>query len=244
MWVGLAIPIPRLYGFEGGELAGSTGVMSRFVRRMELEDVPQVSEIEREAFPLPWPATNFRRELTSSSLTHYVVACRELSETTGIAPQLAPPTNDARNMGSQFERVRSGLARIFRGEMVQVATSQLILGFAAVWFMADEAHLANIAVREACRQQGVGEQLLISVIRLSVERGARFITLEVRASNQAAQALYAKYGFDEMGIRRGYYSDNGEDAVLMTAEGIGAEHFREGFLRLSRDYTLRRGIEV
>jgi ribosomal-protein-alanine N-acetyltransferase len=211
---------------------------------MELDDVPQVSEIEREAFPLPWPATNFRRELTSSSLTHFLVACREWSETTEIAPQLAPPDTNLRNMGSQFERLTSGFARIFRREMVQVAPSQLILGFAAVWFMADEAHLANIAVREACRQQGVGEHLLISVIRLAVERGARFITLEVRASNQAAQALYAKYGFDEVGIRHGYYSDNGEDAVLMTAEAVGTEHFREGFLRMSRDYTRKRGIEV
>lgn len=220
------------------------GAMTLSVRAMELEDIPQVSEIEREAFPPPWPATNFRRELMTSSLTHYLVAYEELSDNERLDTELEDADCNVRSSGSKLGILGTSIRRLFRGEAAREAPTQLILGFAGIWFMADEAHLANIAVREAYRQQGVGELLLISIIKLAIERGARFITLEVRSTNKAAQALYKKYGFVEAGTRRGYYTDNREDAVLMTADGITSFPFEENFLRLSQACAEKWGVKV
>jgi len=218
--------------------------MTLSVRAMEVEDIPQVSEIEREAFPPPWPATNFRRELTSGSLTHYLVVCEGLYVSKRLASELEDADCNVRSSESKLGTLRSRFGRLFRPEAPRIAPRQRILGFAGVWFMAGEAHLANIAVSEAYRQRGVGELLLISVINLATERNARFITLEVRLTNKGAQALYKKYGFVEAGIRRGYYTDNGEDAVLMTADGITSAPFEENLLRLSQAYAQKWGVRV
>lgn len=209
---------------------------------MELEDISQASEIEREAFPPPWPATNFRRELMISSLTHYLVAYEELHE--NPATELEDADCNVRSSESKLGTLRSSFRRLFRPEVARMTPRQRILGFACLWFMADEAHLANIAVREAYRQRGVGEQLLISIIKLAMERDARFITLEVRSTNKVAQALYKKYGFVQAGIRRSYYTDNREDAVLMTADGITSAPFEENFLRLSQAHAQKWEIKV
>ena len=211
---------------------------------MELEDIPQVSGIEREAFPPPWPATNFRRELTSSSLTHYLVVYEELYESKRLDGEPEGADCNVRSSKSKLETLRSSLRRLFRPEADRIALRQRILGFVAIWFMANEAHIANIAVREAHRQRGVGELLLISVIKLAIEHNARFITLEVRFTNKAAQALYKKYGFVEVGTRRAYYTDNREDALLMTADGITSAPFEENFLRLSQAYARKWRIRV
>jgi ribosomal-protein-alanine N-acetyltransferase len=93
-----------------------------------------------------------------------------------------------------------------------------IVGYAGLWFIVDEAHLTSIAVREEQRRRGIGEQLLKASLQLAAARQAAMMTLEVRASNQAAQALYEKYGFKTVGVRRGYYTDNHEDAYLMTVD--------------------------
>lgn len=212
--------------------------MSYFMRPMEMGDINQVSGIEREAFPPPWPATNFKRELTSNTLTYYFVACEEAS----VSKQ-TPPENV--NVGcnissrSRFEALRHGLRRLFGVKQLSETPCQFVLGFAGLWFMADEAHLANIAVRESHRNQGIGESLLISVIELAIERKARFVTLEVRASNKAAQALYRKYGLVEVGSRRAYYMDNKEDAVIMTAEPIISPAYLSSFQRLKQDHAQR-----
>jgi len=103
--------------------------------------------------------------------------------------------------------------------------------------MADEAHLANIAVRLDRRREGIGELLLIAVIDLAIERQARFFTLEVRASNKEAQALYGKFGLIEVGTRRGYYMDNKEDAVIMTADNITSQSYIDGIRQLKQAHA-------
>ena len=100
------------------------------------------------------------------------------------------------------------------------------MGFAGLWMLADEAHITNIAVREKHRRQGIGETLLIAIVELAIELGAHLITLEVRASNSEVQKLYAKYGFVRVGLRRGYYTDNREDAVLMSIEDVESARVR------------------
>ncbi len=98
--------------------------------------------------------------------------------------------------------------------------------------MVDEAHLASIAVSKEFRRQAVGEHLLIGVLDLAIEHSASLVTLEVRATNTAAQALYEKYGFAVVGLRPADYSDNKEDAVLMTASDIRSTSYQGDFHRL------------
>jgi len=215
--------------------------MTYSIRDMELRDISQVSQIEREAFPPPWPATNFKRELTSNSLTHYLIAYEEMPEQKESAPEVETVNNPGPPR-SRLEALRSGLRRLFGRSERPAVPSQFILGFAGLWFMVDEAHVANIAVRGAYRRQGIGERLLISAIEIAIERKARFITLEVRASNKIAQSLYMKYSLIEVGNRRGYYMDNKEDAVIMTAEGITSASYVKRFQNLKQAHARRWGI--
>ena len=92
-----------------------------------------------------------------------------------------------------------------------------VIGYAGMWTIIEEAHMTNIAVDSDFRGYHLGERLLDELMRLAVELGMVRITLEVRASNKVAQNLYKKKGFDEAGIRKAYYSDNGEDACIMWA---------------------------
>jgi ribosomal-protein-alanine N-acetyltransferase len=87
-----------------------------------------------------------------------------------------------------------------------------------LWFIVDEAHIATIAVHPDFRRQGLGEQILLHALRSAQDEGARRAFLEVRAGTSAAQALYKKSGFEIAGVRRGYYKDNNEDAILMNLE--------------------------
>lgn len=91
-------------------------------------------------------------------------------------------------------------------------------GFALVWHAADEVHLLDLAVDPGARRRGVGRALVGAVLADAREKQARLVLLEVRRSNEAAIALYRSAGFSENGVRRGYYSDNGEDAVEMCVE--------------------------
>jgi ribosomal-protein-alanine N-acetyltransferase len=125
-----------------------------------------------------------------------------------------------------------------------VQDNQNIIGYAAMWLMVDEAHLISIAVRETYRCRGIGELLLNSIIDLAMQLRSQVITLEVRASNQAAQALYEKYGFIKVGVRRGYYSNDREDALIMTTENIISASYQARLRELRQKYEQRRGAEV
>ena len=103
--------------------------------------------------------------------------------------------------------------------------------------MVDEAHIVAIAVREAYRRNGIGELLLAESIELALENHQENVTLEVRRSNLAAQALYEKYRFLKVGVRRRYYSDNHEDAVIMSTPPIHSATY------LDRLVYLRKGRE-
>ena len=126
-------------------------------------------------------------------------------------PEMRAPTSYARELESK-------LSRYFVLE-----AGGTIVGYAAMWFIVDEAHLLSIAVAEDCRRQGLGELLLIAGMEMAMRREADMMTLEVRVSNLVAQALYEKYGFVKAGRRRGYYTDNNEDAFLMTIEHVPEE---------------------
>ena len=95
-----------------------------------------------------------------------------------------------------------------------------IIAYGGIWLMVDEAHITTFAVDPAWRRQGVGETLLLALLDLALARHAREATLEVRLSNLPARRLYEKYGFRPVGLRPRYYSDNGEDALIMTTEPL------------------------
>ncbi|MFD0960876.1 ribosomal protein S18-alanine N-acetyltransferase [Paenibacillus chungangensis] len=93
-----------------------------------------------------------------------------------------------------------------------------LIGYGGMWIIVDEAHITNVAIRGDCRGMGLGSRLLERLRATAVEYGAVRMTLEVRVSNEHAQRLYRKQGFQPSGIRKGYYSDNNEDALIMWAE--------------------------
>lgn len=91
-----------------------------------------------------------------------------------------------------------------------------ILAYGGYWLMGEEVHIVTLATHPDYRRQGLSTRLLLLMVDECRGRGARLVTLEVRVSNHAAQQLYAGLGFVEVGRRRAYYHDNGEDALLMT----------------------------
>jgi ribosomal-protein-alanine N-acetyltransferase len=189
-----------------------------YLRRMERNDLAQVNKIDREAFPTQWPPANYRQEL-NNKMAYYIVA-----------------RDDERAGEDEDEETREHRARLAwllpwakhrQLEAPPPVRRDYIVGFSGIWLMVDEAHITNIAVRQEYQGRGIGEMLLIVTIDMSLELEARVMTLEVRASNQVAQNLYSKYGFVEMGRRRGYYLDNREDAVIMSTESIAAATFQQ-----------------
>lgn len=93
-----------------------------------------------------------------------------------------------------------------------------VLGYVSAQWVLDEGYINNVAVSPCCRRQGVASALLEELRRQAAEKKLAFLTLEVRASNRPAQALYAKHGYREVGCRRDYYQHPREDAILMTLE--------------------------
>ncbi|HYK96542.1 MAG TPA: ribosomal protein S18-alanine N-acetyltransferase [Candidatus Dormibacteraeota bacterium] len=110
---------------------------------------------------------------------------------------------------------------------VVARAGDVVVGFAGLWVMVDEAHVTTFAVDPGWRRRGVGERLLLALLDIAVSRGAREATLEVRLSNMPARRLYEKYGFRPVGIRPRYYSDNGEDALIMTTDPLASGGMRD-----------------
>ena len=221
----------------------TTEYMPFSLRPMLPEDTAAVSEIEREAFPTTWPPTPFRKEL-NNRLARYLVACLPMDEV--AANDLPMITVNSGPSSSLLKRLLQGVwPRI--GKQVgdddpQTLRWQVIPGFAGMWFMAGEAHIIAIAVCEAYRGRGIGELLLIGSVELAILRKAHEVTLEVRISNDQAQALYKKYGFEVTGVRKRYYTDNNEDAYIMTTGAIQTFEYQRTFQALVDIHARRWGV--
>ncbi|MPZ22797.1 MAG: ribosomal-protein-alanine N-acetyltransferase [Dehalococcoidia bacterium] len=182
------------------------------VRQMTVEDIPQVMKIERTSFPATWPQTAYQRELTRNNLALYFVV---------VGGHAARP-------GEGATPARPLLRRVLRSASTErePAEKDDILGFAGLWRMVDEGHIVTIAVREDRRRLGLGGLLLSRAFMVADQENLPALTLEVRVSNQAAQALYEKWGFQRLGLRKRYYSDNNEDAVIMTTPDLADSDLR------------------
>ncbi len=208
------------------------------VRPMDLGDISQVMEIERGSFPAMWPSTAFKREIQHNHLARYLVAVEETVEE-GALPEGEPGLPGVPIAPSRLGRWLTELIHLFGTEeqTAEPATHQEpVIGFVGVWLMVDETHIVTIAVRDSYRRRGIGELLLIAAIELALmnQRGA--VSLECRVSNDPAIALYEKYGFQRLGIRPRYYSDNREDAVIMTAERIDLPPYQARFRQLKAEH--------
>lgn len=108
-------------------------------------------------------------------------------------------------------------------------TDGQLIGYCGCWQILEEAHITNIAVSPDYRRKHIGEALLTTIIDECYRNMAKYITLEVRVSNKPAIALYEKYGFKSLGVRKGYYQDNNEDALIMWTENIFYDKFKSGY---------------
>ncbi|MBQ7450347.1 ribosomal protein S18-alanine N-acetyltransferase [bacterium] len=105
-------------------------------------------------------------------------------------------------------------------------TTKTIVGYLGSWMIVDECHITNVAVDLRLRRQKIAEQLIVALINHCYEQFIKYITLEVRVSNIPAIALYEKFGFKSIGVRKKYYQDNNEDALIMFTENIWHEKFK------------------
>jgi ribosomal-protein-alanine N-acetyltransferase len=222
-----------------------TTAVRHLVRPMDLGDISQVMEIEKGSFPSTWPSTAFKREIRHNRLARYLVAVEQpLQEGETLAGEPTPTARPAQPLSPpRLGRWLIELRRLFGPEEESEPASHgdLVTGFVGVWLIAEEAHIVTIAVREGYRRRGVGELLLIAAIELALMNERDMISLECRVSNDAAIALYDKYGFQRLGIRPHYYSDNREDAIIMTAERIELAPFQNLFRRLKEEHRQRFG---
>ncbi|MFC1911792.1 ribosomal protein S18-alanine N-acetyltransferase [Chloroflexota bacterium] len=205
-----------------------------YIRPIYREDVSQVNELDREVFPTQWPPPNYQREL-QNKLARLLVACDNNKAIE--APEIEAPHGKG-----ILARVKNLFTSGPLPNTLPPSNWHYVVGFAGIWILADEVHITNIAVRNLYQRQGIGELLLIATIDLAAELKASLLTLEVRASNLPAQKLYGKYGFVQVGLRRGYYTDNREDAVLMSTESIDSASFQAQFRQLRQAYCQRYGI--
>ena len=189
---------------------------------MTADDIGQVMDIERESFPASWPQTAYQRELTRNRLARYFVAIVE------DGPGPAPSESQGPRSWLPFRRSES-------------EDGELIVGLIGVWKMVDAAHIVTFAVRDSFRRRGIGSLLIERAFRVAADEDLPAITLEVRVSNQEAQVLYEKWGFRRAGIRKNYYSDNREDAVIMTTDHLESPAMRD-ILEQRRLALVERGL--
>jgi len=104
-----------------------------------------------------------------------------------------------------------------------------IIGYGGMWRMYDEAHVTTIGVRLDLQHQGYGRVIFAGLVQAAYDMGAKWITLEVRTTNENAMKMYEGFGFKVIGRRKGYYTDNGEDAIVMWSDSILSPRFRRAY---------------
>jgi ribosomal-protein-alanine N-acetyltransferase len=157
-----------------------------------------------------WPQTVYNREL-KNKMARYFVACE--------------PTTDEIETPVAHGGVGK-LVKQFLGGLPAAQDQERVIGNVGLWCMVGEGHIVTIAVRPELRRHGIGEVLLVTALRAARELSQDVVTLEYRISNASARALYEKYGFEQVGVRTRYYTDNNEDAVLMTTPPLRSSKYR------------------
>ena len=214
--------------------------MPYLIEPMRLSDLAEVMDIERVAYTNGWPASAFRRELRENRLARYIVLREVESLDLGVSEESAEPTSadSADWLAERLKLLRRWFAVRENPDEVRPGS---IVGYLGLWLMIDEAHITNIAIRDTHRRRGLAHLLLLAAVDLSRQVAANVLTLEVRVSNHGAQALYEKFGFTVVGRRKGYYSDNREDALIMTTAPLTDPAIQERLQRLRGETAARIG---
>jgi ribosomal-protein-alanine N-acetyltransferase len=142
---------------------------------------------------------------------------------------------------------------LFLGEITYQSRSYVVarvgpdvVGYAGLLVIADDGHLTTVAVDSRWRRHAVASRMVLELCRQAVGRGCNQLTLEVRASNRGAQELYRHFGFAPAGVRKGYYADDGEDAIIMWAHEVSSHDYAERLDRMAAAMpgsTVREGFE-
>jgi [ribosomal protein S18]-alanine N-acetyltransferase len=131
------------------------------------------------------------------------------------------------------------MAQYFVVQQQETEEKPALVGYVGLWFVADEAHVTTLAISPHWRGAGLGHLLALHCLRLAIAKDVRWMTLEVRASNLAAQTLYFQYGFSLAGVRSKYYQDNNEDALIMTTEDLKNSALHQKLEVLEKQYRKR-----
>ena len=123
---------------------------------------------------------------------------------------------------SFYDELQNNLAKYYAAK---TAKGELV-GYAGTWHIIDEGHITTIAVKKEHLRKHIGEAIIVKILEDCYQAGIKYLTLEVRVSNEPAIALYKKYGFNSLGTRKGYYQDNNEDALIMWTENIFYDKFK------------------
>ncbi len=133
----------------------------------------------------------------------------------------------------QSELADNKLAHYFVGRLGDPLSGELV-AYGGIWVILEDSHITTLAVHPDWRAKRYGEEMLVHLLHEAISRKASWITLEARESNVVAQNLYRKYGFTTVSTRRAYYSDNGEDAVVMWAGNLRGDLYRNRLASLER----------
>lgn len=166
--------------------------MSRILRDMTLKDVPSVVHVDYLSFSSPWSARSYSYEVSQSDYSYMVVL-----------EDVLPPSEP-----TFWQHFSQWLG-------ISHQPTSTLLAYAGMWKFEDTAHISTLASHPKYRHQGWGKLILLAQLLRASELAVETVSLEVRASNTIAQNLYHQMGFQQQGIKYGYYSDNQEDAWVM-----------------------------
>lgn len=179
------------------------------VEPMTVPDLGDVMVIERLSFSSPWSERAYRFEIEQNENSVMLV----------VRPAFPQ---------SLWDRIRG-----------RAGVRSPVLGYGGLWLLVDEAHISTIAVHPQWRGKGLGELVMLSLLEQGIKRGMQRSTLEVRVSNEAAQGLYRKLGFESAGRQRRYYSDNNEDAYIMVTPPFDTPGFKDNLRRCRAELEAR-----
>lgn len=179
------------------------------IKRMKNKDVQQCEILDRQIFFSDSSRTYFSKELKKNNTEYFIISMEEKKD--------------------KFFYI---CLKLLFWLLPYCKTNFKIVGYIGLWYILEEAHIVSIGVDQGYRNCGLGEFLMIKAIDSAINKNSELVTLEVRISNHSAQKLYSKFGFNEVGIRKNYYLDDREDALIMTTDSILNSNYQEKFNKI------------
>jgi len=193
------------------------------IKHLSPEHLPSAVELDRLCFGGLWTIEGYRRELDSPNsdlLGLWTWETEDCESAQNRADTGAPPLQIRAGTGAPPLQIRAGTG----APPLQIPPT--LIGIGCLWAILEEAHIIMLAIHPQFQRQGLGQALLLALLKSACDRQLERSTLEVRSSNLAAVSLYKKFGFKEAGRRKRYYEDTGEDALVMWRSGLEKPEFQ------------------